>query len=175
MAPGEAWWPNSDLSSARPGPVGRYNRSVPRAGDSPRKPKLLPTLWFRIPFTGEGRQIPRGSGTATPRDLSTFTGEGYPEPKGRQKLRLARTITRPGYAAIVPPHGAWSRATQVRIWPPRLSRSHGSLEPWLAGAMARCPPTHCSVWEGSEPWLQRAMAPVSHGSWRGVVAKFGPE
>ena len=48
LALGEAWWPNSDLSSARPGPVGRYNRSVPRAGDSPRKPKLLPTLWFRV-------------------------------------------------------------------------------------------------------------------------------
>ena len=44
LALGEAWKPDPDLSSARPGPVGRYNRSVPRAGDSLRKPKLLPTL-----------------------------------------------------------------------------------------------------------------------------------
>ena len=44
LALGEAWKPDPDLSSARPGPVGRYNRSVPRAGDSQRKPKLLPTL-----------------------------------------------------------------------------------------------------------------------------------
>ena len=43
--------------------------------------------------------------------------------KGQQKLRLARTISFPGYAAVVPPHGAWSRATQVRVWSPRLFKS----------------------------------------------------